>query len=71
MLPRAADLLVIDDLEGLKRVVGIPAPAWAGFVSQVGDPGTHHLAALPPFPRLVLQLHWLMEPPSILSKLRR
>ena len=51
MLPRAADLLATDDLEGLKRLVGIPAPVWAGFIQQVGDPGTNvqHLASVPAF----------------------
>lgn len=51
MLPRAAELLAIDDLEGIKRLVGISAAVWTGFVQQVGDPGTnlHHVAALPPF----------------------
>jgi hypothetical protein len=38
-------------LEGLKRLVGIPAPVWAGFIQQVGDPGTNvqHLASVPAF----------------------
>ena len=51
MLPRAADLLATDDLEGIKRIVGIPAPVWAGFIQQVGDPGTNigHLASVPAF----------------------
>ena len=51
MLPRAADLLATDDLEGLKRLVGIPAPVCAGFIQQVGDPGTNvqHLASVPAF----------------------
>ena len=51
MLPRAAELTVIVDLQGLRHLVGMPDQVWAGFTHQVGDPGANiqHLVALPSF----------------------
>ena len=49
MLPAAAALRAVDDLQGLITLVGVPADVWRAFTNQVGDPRTNisHLAALP------------------------
>ena len=49
MMPPAADLTGIDNLHGLRTLIGLPVGA--AFIHQVGDPGTSsfHLAALPGF----------------------
>ena len=51
MLPPAADLTGIDNLQDLRTLIGLPTPVWTAFIHQVGDPGTSifHLAALPGF----------------------
>ena len=41
MLPQAAELNAIDNLQGLKDLVGIPASVWTAFTTQVGDPGNN------------------------------
>ena len=51
MLPPAADLIGVIDLQGIRDLVGIPQAVWTAFIGQVGDPGTSiaFLAALPAF----------------------
>lgn len=51
MLPPAADLIGVADLQGILTIVGVPGAVWTAFTAQVGDPGRsiQHLAALPDF----------------------
>ena len=51
MLPRAADLTGLTNLQELRTLIGVPDPVWTGFIHQVGDPGNNiqHLAALPSY----------------------
>ena len=51
LLPTAAEIIGIDNLQGLKALVGIPAAVWTAFQGQVGDPGGNIqvMASLPDF----------------------
>ena len=50
-LPTAADIIGIDNLQGLKALVGVPDAVWTAFQGQVGDPGGNIqvMASLPDF----------------------